>query len=673
MAPVPIKPLYDSAGSRILLTKKIGSGGEGDVYGVHDPLHQNVVAKIYHKPLSADKQEKLLLMARGCNDELKAISAWPTDVLYSRPGGPVVGFLMPKIEGCEPVHKAYGPTHRKEIFPNADWRFLVRTAKNLAAAFFVIHKFGYVIGDVNEGNILVSDKACVRLIDCDSFQVRKDNRLFYCEVGVAQFTPPEIQKLKHFRMERTPNHDNFGLAILIFELLFLGRHPFSGVYEGKDDMPLEKAIAGFRFAYSANSSKKQIAPPPNSVGLDIVPGQVAGLFEGAFTESGAQPGGRPEAGDWWDALSLLELRMRQCSADSVHHHYSGLARCPWCTLEEKSGLLLFLSIDRISKIDLRREWQKAEAIVPPGPLPTVNPAKYLLTPEPLSRDVRRALDRRVFCQFVAAGVIAVCTVLVVGEAIIDYLLLLPAVLILVILFLLQGGANAEMGRRRLGLRTARHIWDLWYKKWTTEASDTAFNKELSHLRELKLKYENIDREYHNDLLALEKNKKERQQKKYLEHCSVDDCPVPGLNAGLKRALKIAGIQSAADITHKKLYGIPQFDNTLVNRMLAWRDRMEKNFLFDPKPGVDRSDILSLIHKYQPMMKPVERDLVQGIRKLRRVQDDIIKKRSLLRPTVERRAKELAQAEADFDVFSRIPEELVRQEIDRVLHPGSYRK
>ena len=60
MAPVQIKPLYDSAGARVLLTKRIGGGGEGDVYGVHSPLHHDVVAKIYHKSLSAEKQEKLL-------------------------------------------------------------------------------------------------------------------------------------------------------------------------------------------------------------------------------------------------------------------------------------------------------------------------------------------------------------------------------------------------------------------------------------------------------------------------------------------------------------------------------------------------------------------------------------------------------------------------------------
>ena len=27
------------------------------------------------------------------------------------------------------------------------------------------------------------------------------------------------------------NHDNFGLAVLIFQLLFMGRHPFSGRYQ----------------------------------------------------------------------------------------------------------------------------------------------------------------------------------------------------------------------------------------------------------------------------------------------------------------------------------------------------------------------------------------------------------------------------------------------------------
>ena len=88
-----------------------------------------------------------------------------------------------------------GPSHRKEVFPGkADWKFLVRAAQNLASAFYVIHKYGYVIGDVNEGNILVDHHACgtahrLRLIA----GYRHGQHVWYCEVGVAQFTPPEYR------------------------------------------------------------------------------------------------------------------------------------------------------------------------------------------------------------------------------------------------------------------------------------------------------------------------------------------------------------------------------------------------------------------------------------------------------------------------------------------------
>jgi len=671
MASVPFRPFFDSSGNRILLGRKIGSGGEGDVYETL-PSHVNVVAKIYHKPLETQKQEKLLLMARGCNDELKSISAWPTDVLHATESGPVIGFLMPKISDYEPVHKVYGPTHRKEHFPHADWRFLVRTAKNLAAAFFVIHKFGYVIGDVNEGNILVNDEACVRLIDCDSFQVRTNNRLYCCEVGVAQFTPPEIQNSKHFKMERTANHDNFGLSVLLFQLLFFGRHPYSGVYAGKEDMPLEKAIAEFRFAYGKNAPLKSIAPPPNSVDLSVVPNQVAGLFESAFTENGARPAGRPGAGDWWDALEELEQRMRKCSADSVHSYYSGLSACPWCRLEERSGLLLFLSADRITKIDLRREWQKVDAINPPGPIPQISPGNFYSCPQPISPAIGRSLDWRNFRQFAGMVIIAGCVVMALMEMVTDYLAFLPVAIIVAVLFLYPGEAASEKKRRRANLDSARYMWDLWNKKWTAEAGDSAFFAQLNHLRELKGKFEGIDRGYRAGLLTLEHTKKERQRDKFLERCSIDSCSSPHINSSLKNVLKSIGIVTAADITRNRLLGIPQLDNTLTNELLGWREKMERNFLYDSTQGIEQSDIKPLIHKYQPMMRPVEREIQRGILKLQRIQQDILKKRIILRPAVEKRARELAQAEADFEVFSRTPEELIKREINAILSPRAHR-
>ena len=667
MTKVLLTQFVDSSGTTIRLGKRIGSGGEGDVYEIL-PGHNNVVAKIYHKPLEAHKQEKLLLMARGCNEELKAISAWPTDVLRRKPEGPVVGFLMRRISDCEPIHKAYGPTHRKETFPHADWRFLVRTAKNLAAAFYVIHKFGYVIGDVNEGNILVDEKACVRLIDCDSFQVRTREQLYYCEVGVAQFTPPEIQKSKHFRMERSANHDNFGLSILIFQLLFFGRHPYSGVYSGKEDMPIEKAIAEFRFAYSKNSHMKAIAPPPNSVGLSVVPGTVAEFFESAFSETGIRPAGRPDAEDWWEALESLEKKMRQCGSDSAHTYYAGLSSCPWCRLEEVSGVLLFLSRDSITKIDMRREWQKVEAVKIPGPAPNIGPGNFPARPAPLPPGVEQSLGFTSFRQLAGLILIVACALLVIGEMITDYLLFLPVIVIIAVLFLYPGLASVEKRRRRRNLDSARYLWDLWNKKWTGEAGDAAFWAQLNRLRELKKKYESIDRAYRAGLLALEGTVKDRQLQQFLAGYSIESCTVPRVTDGLKSILKSSGILTAADVTPRKLLGVPQLDNTLTNEILSWRQKKERNFLFDPTKGIERADLQELIHKYQPQMKPVERELKTGIAKLHRIEDDIQKKRIALRPAVEKKAQELAQAEADFEVFRRTVEESIRQDIDSLIHP-----
>ncbi|MGA2919151.1 helix-hairpin-helix domain-containing protein [Methanoregula sp.] len=669
MDPVPVTPFYDSGGTVIRLGKKIGSGGEGDVYELlMSP--KTIVAKIYKKPLDEKKQEKLRLMARGCNEDLKGISAWPTDVLSTRPGGPVVGFLMPKIADAEPIHKVYGPTHRKETFPHADWRFLVRAAKNLAAAFYVIHQYGYVIGDVNEGNILVNERACVRLIDCDSFQVRSRDQLYCCEVGVAQFTPPEIQKSGHFRLERTGNHDNFGLAILIFQLLFLGRHPYAGVYSGKEDMPIGKAIAEFRFAYSKHAHTKAIAPPPNSVGLAIVPGELADLFERAFAERGTSPVGRPRAGDWWDILDPLENKLRRCSADSVHHYYAGLSSCPWCRLEEESGVLLFLSADSITKIDLKREWQKLEAIRPPGPIPVITPDIYHPRPSQLTRDLERSLDLRKFRRIAGAGLaLGGLLMLVASEFNPDIMTSLEILFLFVsaiALFAFPGKEAKERKRRKAALETAEYMGKLWNRKWTDEAGEETFRSQLGRLRDLRQKYEEIDRQYRSGLAGLESSVRERQLQQFLARHRVTAGTPPHTGAARLTVLQSAGILTAADVTLARLRRVPRLDNSQTGGLIAWRESVEKAFLFDPGRGVENTDVRALVHKYQPLMKPVERELVQGIGRLSRIQQDVLKKRVMLRPVVEKKAQELAQARADYRIFANSMGDAVWRDIDALL-------
>ena len=80
--------------------------------------------------------------------------------------------------------------------------------------------------------MLVFKDATVRLIDCDSFQVQDKSRLLPCGVGVPEFIPPELQGKDAGSVTRDVEHDRFGLAMLTFFLLMMGRNPYAGVYRG---------------------------------------------------------------------------------------------------------------------------------------------------------------------------------------------------------------------------------------------------------------------------------------------------------------------------------------------------------------------------------------------------------------------------------------------------------
>jgi len=604
----------DSKGNRITLGKKIGSGGEGDVYEFPASNHR-LVAKIYHKPIDHEKQEKIMQMVKGGNEDLKKISAWPVEIIVSTKTGKIVGFLMLNVSEYKPVHMLYGPSQRKQVFPEANWQFLIRAAKNCASAFAVIHKYGYVIGDVNEGNILVNKQACIQLIDCDSFQIRgKGEKKYFCEVGVAQFTPPELQNLKTFKTERIPNHDNFGLSVLIFQLLFMGRHPYSGVFHGKGDMPIEKAICEYRYAFGKNANIKNISPPPNSVDVSSVPEDIRSSFEQAFTEAGLQRPYRPSAQKWWELLDDLEKKLKHCTLEQMHLYYSGNSVCPWCDLETKTGILLFVELEPVTKFDLSAVWQKITSVKPPGPLPVISPKSYSLSPEPFPPGLRKS-----------------------G-------------MLIKIFGIIPGKERDEKLHRRKKFETCRKNWVALNQQWKKEADDDAYKTLLHQLTKLKQQYESLEKEHKLALVTLQKTARERQLKNFLSTCFIDNYNIPLIGVNRKATLRSFGIETAADISYFKTHGIPGFGDALTQQLFSWRQQMESKFIFDPSKSIDKSDIQLLKQKFMPRMRPLERQLTSGIEKVTHIQQSILKCRGDLRPLLEASAKEFAQAHANLKLF-----------------------
>ncbi|HEX4607249.1 MAG TPA: hypothetical protein VH092_03505, partial [Urbifossiella sp.] len=326
--------LVDQNGRPIPLDRQLASGGEGAVYTL--PNDAGLVAKVYHKPPSPQTAEKLAALIGLGNPQLVTLAAWPIGLLFHARSRQIAGFVMPRLQDCQPVQHLYNPVQRLKSFPRAGWNFQIRAALNLAAAFEEVHKAGCLVGDVNQSNALASTQALVRLIDCDSFQVRANGRQYLCEVGVPHYTPPELQGKPLRGLTRTENHDRFGLAVLIYQLLFVGRHPYMGVYRGPGDPSFEKLIGEFRFAQGPAARSWDMEPPPHTPTFADIPPEVGALFRRAF-ERGSEAGNRPSPAEWVAVLRRLEAGIAECPADPGHTYWRGAGGCVWCRLAARGG------------------------------------------------------------------------------------------------------------------------------------------------------------------------------------------------------------------------------------------------------------------------------------------------------------------------------------------------
>lgn len=339
--------LRDHLGNEVRLPPKpFATGGEGAVFDVVG--RPGVVAKLYSKPQSKERCDKLRAMAKLCNPDLLKIAAWPTATLSNGNPTAVEGILMPRIADHKEIHHLYSVTQRKKDFPEADWGFLLHTARNCAIAFENVHAYGHVVGDVNQKNVMVSKKGIVALVDCDSFQVKEGNRIFRCGVGVPEYTPPELHGRRFTDLDRNANHDLFGLAVMVFNLLMMGRHPFCGVPQINVDIPMEKAIQEGLYAYARNPSK--LKPPPQVPPLTMLDAPIRELFEQAF---GSHQ--RPTATEWHRVLDASMKGLQRCKNDPKHSYTSAAGSCPWCKLIAVARLMFFIPSQGAGSSTLRIE------------------------------------------------------------------------------------------------------------------------------------------------------------------------------------------------------------------------------------------------------------------------------------------------------------------------------
>jgi len=175
-------------------------------------------------------------------------------------------------------------------------------------------------------------------VDTDSFQVwdAAHGRLFRCRVGRPEFTPPELQGKSFAQTNREPGQDRFGLAIVSFQLLMEGTHPFAGVYRGPGEPPPVPSRIGAGHFPHGTDPRVPYAPVPIAPRFEWLHPVLQDLFVRCFRDGHVSPELRPDCLSWQYGLEEAELNLVSCHDNQQHIFGNHLQGCPWC---ERAALL----------------------------------------------------------------------------------------------------------------------------------------------------------------------------------------------------------------------------------------------------------------------------------------------------------------------------------------------
>lgn len=282
----------------------LGVGGEATVY-----RHDTLAVKIYHgvdKSLPRDQQDAARRLLELRFEKLQAFPPLgpevvaPKAIVQDRRKRPI-GYAMPIVHGGFEIARLAKRRHREGLIDNAR---VMRIFGRLADILEALHRAGVVVGDLNDGNVLVVGDD-VRLIDVDSMQFGR----WPCPVAHERFLDPSLYGVDLSAAPRfSPANDWYAFCVLLFSTL-LYVHPFGGVHPSIATF-LRRAAAGASLLSAIVKRPKSAADPA------VLPDALKDVFLATF-ERGAR-GPVP--------VGLFAVRWSRCPCGTEHAH----AVCPLC-------------------------------------------------------------------------------------------------------------------------------------------------------------------------------------------------------------------------------------------------------------------------------------------------------------------------------------------------------
>ncbi|MDF1756416.1 MAG: hypothetical protein P1U89_26755 [Verrucomicrobiales bacterium] len=573
-----MRTVYDTNNGRFDLGPKIASGGEGTIFPVESAPH--ICAKVYHKNcIPNQRAQRKLEILISKSQRLTNVAALP--IGFATNSSSVVGVFLPFIDGFE-IFELYSPQSRMQHFGAIDFRFLLRTAVNLSAAFGALHDEGIVVGDVSEQNVKVRKDATVRLIDSDSFQVESGSELYHCNVGTPLWTPGELHGQDLAKVKRLPNHDSFGLAQLVFQLLFAGRNPFAGKPTSNQYLTPEQAIKECQFAYSTTpNSNRKLVPPPGSPNFSAVPPSLQSLFERSFgVESSQWP--RPTPTEWYTELINFQDSLRRCGKSSSHYYWKNASGCPWCEIERLVGVDLFPNFGggtenrTTASSNILAKLRRIKILLVPLEIPPeTNICASPLPPKPTGTGawLKKEISQKWWAKSWLMS---------------DYQKHFVKI--------------DSLERQIQQLQVENQQYTNEYK-----VNGSSLVKKARQIESVLSSPQKIKTEITNKYKL---KRRELEMKRHLGSFLLIRASISGIGDSRKATMQSYGINCAADVTSSTIIQIPGFGPHLTTKVVDWRKACERRFRFDPNKPFDKTDLAQIDSEVRKQLREMEKDALK---------------------------------------------------------------
>ncbi|MEO6584057.1 MAG: hypothetical protein ABIO05_07020 [Ferruginibacter sp.] len=628
-------------------SKLLGKGGEGTVYDLSNS--SSLVLKLYTEKIHADKIRKLELMASIANTQLENYTAWVKDIVLDSNKN-VCGFIMKKLENYLPLHILFSPMDRKKFFPDKGYNFLVHVSRNLVTAFHACHEAGLIIGDVNEGNILVNNQGMVAFIDCDSFQIKHGNGFHFCEVGVPRYTSPELLEMSSFNnVVRTINTDSFSMAVLVFQLLFLGRHPFAGKNNSNEDIDEETAIKKKWFAYSIRNKNNKLVPPDSSFNINNLTNGLVDLFHNSFETQE----NRPEPATYIKEIGIYLKALINCSKSKVHFYPSKLAQCCWCTFQERNNILYFLDDSYLqeapSSIDIEKfiNGFKIEKInLSKLEFPKTYPISLISIP----------IDK-IYIKYKWYYRFTISVPVIVGISLFfisGWFIVLGTIVTAMINNILPWDKKIkdEITRRNEEFTQTKNKLQNAIKEYNSPIELKTYENSSRLIERAIVRFRNIPNELEIKRKTIEENLYNEQLHKFLSTFDIRNYAIPSFGASRKMSLYSAGIRNASEISklHKiKVQGIgPAFEQILF----SWQRQISSKFTYHPDNTLINKQHNLLLAETEQTKRTLESEIKKEYQSLHYIKVNIKSKQEQLKKIIDHTSKEYFQIELDYNAFKK---------------------